>query len=800
MPMAEEETKPRVTAKSITADGKEVLNSTVIIQPATTVDQKKLKGANAIYEGKKKPFKVVQSLPMSIDDTDVDYLRTPLSIKDSAVLYNSLVYSRFNWTHNIFKIFWRRKDHIVGGTDRKRDKMSKLCDCQFTAGPHQFQIRMFVLKDEEIERRFEQEQKEKRESKQKAKEEKERLKEERRKLRELQEKERVLGVTPTSAGVAGPAVGTSATTVPSNSAAPKVAPVPSAPTVVTPSVVQAKPETVLNSKPDESTASATHSTQHTPPQVSVSTPVEPTEPATTAPAASTAPTTAVRTTSSKQAPESSASGVSTPAKSATTPIPAVSSSVTSDPQTTNETKKPIVPKPKQTQADYMASPENQLMITNLNAIAKVDTSLNSLMKIVASGNASTAQIAEFHKYIQRAREMGDTNGTLQRLQQEQQRKQKEELMQRQQRKLEEQRQRLLEKEEKKRQRQLLKESKPERKESETLTAFQMRYSKDANLVFEFTENTSSRFFFPKNAIIEVIDDFEETPMQQATVKSEILEENQQTDKLPPMKAEFKDVTPLGDDNGTPTSAYTPNQTPKTPTVDPIPAKATTKKPIKRKSHYDLLLSFIVVHNQVQIDEWEANEKAKEEARIKLEKEESQRELEEEENEKKRASQDSGHRLRKRPKRKKSNWSGTRKTRNASLNIEPEVEEKKDETVKPVPIFSCVTIGINKVSAKFVPILKNSVNSREKTLEYMEGIKKAGTQLDKYHLWYELDAFKDELLSEQLRFNLNRLDFIQGGSKLKGKAMLRRIVETGGATELEIKSIRQNSEDDDSGDN
>lgn len=168
--------------------------------------------------------------------------------------------------------------------------------------------------------------------------------------------------------------------------------------------------------------------------------------------------------------------------------------MTSDPQPATESKKTIVPKPKQTQADYMASPENQLMITNLNAIAKVDTSLNSLMKIVASGNASTAQIAEFHKYIQRAREMGDTNGTLQRLQQEQQRKQKEELIQRQQRKLEEQRQRLLEKEEKKRQRQLLKESKPERKESDTLTAFQMRYSKDANLVFEFTENTSSRFF------------------------------------------------------------------------------------------------------------------------------------------------------------------------------------------------------------------------------------------------------------------------------------------------------------------
>ncbi|MCH0629378.1 hypothetical protein JNB11_05315 [Kocuria palustris] len=63
-------------------------------------------------------------------------------------------------------------------------------------------------------------------------------------------------------------------------------------------------------------------------------------------------------------------------------------------------------KPAVAQPPGMDSPDNVVMISNLNAIARTDELLNALMKVVALGKASAAQIVTFQEYIKRAKDMG----------------------------------------------------------------------------------------------------------------------------------------------------------------------------------------------------------------------------------------------------------------------------------------------------------------------------------------------------------------------------------------------------------
>ncbi|KAM9934834.1 hypothetical protein OXX80_005572 [Metschnikowia pulcherrima] len=136
----------------------------------------------------------------------------------------------------------------------------------------------------------------------------------------------------------------------------------------------------------------------------------------------------------------------------------------------------------------LQSIDNTIMISNLNAIAKIDLSLNDLMKEVASGKASETQITRFKKYIERAKQMGPqphhadlyySRGLS--LPPDFPRPYSTRP--------------LIEKKP---------VAKPKVFNPMKLTAFQERYLHNATLVFEFLENPNVRYIIPQDSICEVL--------------------------------------------------------------------------------------------------------------------------------------------------------------------------------------------------------------------------------------------------------------------------------------------------------
>ena len=109
-----------------------------------------------------RPFEIIDCLPASLDVPDYNSALThPLTVKDSAVLYNSLVQSRKTWVKGeMFELYWKRPQRdshgapVVDSTLQNgiRDRMQKMCEATMSAGPHQFDVRLFILKDDEVEK------------------------------------------------------------------------------------------------------------------------------------------------------------------------------------------------------------------------------------------------------------------------------------------------------------------------------------------------------------------------------------------------------------------------------------------------------------------------------------------------------------------------------------------------------------------------------------------------------------------------------------------------------------------------
>lgn len=620
-----------------------------------------------------RPFKVVQNLPISVKKPDYSLLQHPLSIKDSATLNNSLMVSRHNWLHNVLPVCWtRREQYVYRAGDSKRDRMSKLCEVRMTCGPHTFDARVFILKEEAREKEFLDGVNQRREARQKRQAEKEKL-------------DKVKGT-----GSPHP-VSTSS-----------------------PSIVR-------------------------PPGVR---------------------------------------GPGRPPKNAAivAPVAQAAQSLPIDEKPKEEAQEQ--PKPKQPESDIMANPDNAVMIHNLNSMARDDKHLNGLMQIVASGSANKAQISEFQTYIKKAREIGDVDGYLKTVkfkkldgaastpfdavsddqavkrrrrrrltpeEKERERREKErEKQQRERERAERRAQKEKEKLEKKRMKQQLREERKrekalrkERGESlvtierdlkdpmdDKLTAFQQRYSEGATLIFEFLENTAARFFIPRDSIKEIIED------EDGDVKSE---------------------TP--------------------------------------KRHVDILFSFVLIHNQTEIDLYKAKQKLKRREREEAKQQKAQKQQKQQEQQKKKVKR-----------RKHSNWGvSKRKTRSSEqqqekdlqreLKLTYESDNEEDQVGGPTPIFTTMTVRVSGIPLKFAELVKNSGNPEEQAKVNMAKTIAQGKRMGTEHVWYHLDGVKDQLLAETLRFNLNRLDYVNSGGKLKGRAMLKKIVEKSGS-EADVKIRRR----------
>lgn len=423
-----------------------------------------------------RPFDVVANLPVSFNPPPngqyETIIKTPLTIKDSAVFYRSLMKSRYNYVHMcpMFELYWVKqssyarklveqdrplpksmkdeafgdREPVLGSEFSARDVMVKLCDASISLGPHEFAIRLFIAKDDRSEKVS------------KTKETKHPgIGKKKASGTEENHANNVPTSSQTSASATKPLPGQAPENPTPNSAAPQTAHNAD----ISPAGTNQSSDAVQNhdSQPSEKT----------------------------------------NNDSNAQSPEKEKASASP--TSLQTP-PTVPTKHVAVPQSSTPAPPPPAP-PAPADPNNMQSIENTIMISNLNAIARTDDSLNKLMKIVALGSASPLQISTFQGFIKQAREMGPqahhsylfnpiNHGEDRTSKQPKEKK-------------------------------TFKERKPKDKKEklpkdQKLTAFQEKYYVGATILFEFVESSNVRFKIPQNAIMEVLERTEEQTQNEGT--------------------------------------------------------------------------------------------------------------------------------------------------------------------------------------------------------------------------------------------------------------------------------------------
>lgn len=652
-----------------------------------------------------RPFELLLGLPVSYNKPPYghyeDVIKNPLTIKDSAVLYTSLLRSRYNHIYigPMFRLYWMKQtayakkladelkkeevylarntrhaatvkkvqaaqppkerdpsDRIpVLSTDvSARDVMVKLSDAALTIGPHNFQVRLFIAKDERSDKR--------------------------------KKMEAAQAPPPGPAPAPAPAPVSKPVAKPVVQPTPKPAPKPTSRIIPPLKPLADDPEDDLKDE-DESPSGLPKKPQvkvEKKPPIPVTKPpipiTKPPIPITKPPIPITKPPIPI-TKPPIPVTKPPIPVTKPPIPITKPPIPVTKPPIpVTKPPTPGQppTQTPGNPPPKNPAAD-MQSLENTIMISNLNAIARENPSLNTLMKVVASGKASQEQITVFKGFIERARAMGPQphhahlfpGGVL-----------------------------------------------PARYQSNVgrpriirsqlardlrLTAFQEKYLHNATLLFEFVENPNVRYMIPQYAIAEVI--------------------------------------------------------------PPSSVHVTEKKEDEDEEVQDIIVSFLWVHNVDEVEAYEKKyaeyEKAKkereEEERKKKEEEERERKEEEERKKKEEeaAAAAEGDEAAENdepaikvedkplPPRRKKKAPPPRKSTVKRLDrpIEPEIK------------FTSVTLTFHEIPARLMPIVANSFKPADEVRRKMEHILAHGTRMPNFYLWYQVDGKLDERVAEHLRLDL-----------------------------------------------
>lgn len=340
-----------------------------------------------------RPFETLENLPISYNppphENYEEVIKNPLTIKDSAVLYTALMRSRNTYVYHapMLKLYWvkqtayakklaemEKENEAIRDRDTKRrfskatsssletrtrtpvlstdvnarDVMSKLCEASLTVGPHSMDIRIFIAKD--------------------ARSEKSKAFAEISKVTEDEFAQHPLSYHPV--GYFAPL--------------PSVQPADTSATAPAPSQAGSKSGTPAEVKVEDEANEKEELAE--------------TQVAKPGSAATTVEESPKKGAKKSAKPPTAATTVKQETKPAPKPAPKPASG------SPNQDSAPSGP-PKPPPAN-LQSIENTIMISNLNAIATTDPSLNDLMKKVALGNASEEQINLFKRYIDRAKQMG----------------------------------------------------------------------------------------------------------------------------------------------------------------------------------------------------------------------------------------------------------------------------------------------------------------------------------------------------------------------------------------------------------
>lgn len=308
-----------------------------------------------------RPFENVHGLPVSYTaSSQSSFLNQPLTIKDTAVLYLSLIKSRSNYLKlcPMFQLYWvkqssyikklmeqdkpipehLKKDDIYANRScvlnndiSARDIMVKLLECGLSIGVHFFEIRVFIAKDERSDTKEEKERMKRERAEKKAQKEQEKLERKIKREQEMKEREerKIQKENEKREGL------------------------------------QKKKEEQSQGKPNNSVDT---------------------------------------TNGNKDKLESTKSLV----KDSKTSLKdkKVGKTVKVEEKSKPMSKSTSPSSPTTNNHGDLQSPDNQRMIDNLNYIGSKNKDFNDLMNQVASGRATTHQITHFQKYIQEAKCLG----------------------------------------------------------------------------------------------------------------------------------------------------------------------------------------------------------------------------------------------------------------------------------------------------------------------------------------------------------------------------------------------------------
>lgn len=770
-----------------------------------------------------RPFKEIEGLPMSIDEPSYSILNNALSLKDSAVLYSSLMRSRKSYTNgNIFDLYWAKGKTKFDNDVNARDRMNKFCDCSMVIGPHNYDVRFFILKDDEVEKKRQDEKekkKEKRAAAKKMREEKQRLKE----LKNKAKQEALTGQPPNQlngqpqqvnpiGGAQPPASnegsssqlqsisgagdtegdkskidddeevddddedsddnesdsndersreGSAQPASKENTQSPLEVDV----NATNPIEQEQQPESDAlggGPKPNESgtSVSAVPSTQQSPIDVPQDRPLPPLQ--VQKPTDIEQPP-KVDETSQPQSQLQSTPSSETPAPQPKPQQPSLQAqpeSQTSQPESqashtvqqsppqpvTRPNQVPQVPQqpqsvpqpPPPSQNDIMQTPESQMMIANLNFIARMEPALNSLMKIVATGNAKPEQIREFQGYIQRAKSMGPTPYYRQTFPNAPMNQSPRSPMAPQAPAPKK-----------------VKPPKPPKKvkppKEKQLTTFQEMYVDGADLVFEFSENPNIRYHLPKDSIIEKLENDE-------ILISTLVIHNRDQIKRWKKRQEAKKLREKKDKDEKPEDGEDDKEKDdqKISVKEEEEGKKETQDPSKDEN-----VPQARVRKTRKMLEKEAEEKEAEAKRVA------------EEEEKGRAEREEKEKLEKEQKAKEQKEKQEKEAKEAA------------EDQEPTPYFSAISFTLTNISKRYLPIFHNSFNKYEEVKEKMEKTLKEGIRVPKYFLWYSVDAYEDENLAEALREALYLIE-----NPPKGKNRKRALEENPLLSNTTTKKIKK----------
>ncbi|QLG73222.1 hypothetical protein HG535_0E03060 [Zygotorulaspora mrakii] len=594
--------------------------------------------------GNSRPFEIVADLPCSLESAQYSALTHPLSVKDSAVLYDSLVRSRKTWVHGeMFDLYFTKtakppKESTPTKPDgspkgmimQVRDKMQKMCDCIMFGGPHTFPIRLFILKNDEIEQKWQEEQ----DTKKKEKEEKRKREQDEKKRRIEQKKQQQL--------------------------------------------LRKQEREKMIQLQKENKAKAKMEQEH------------------------------LKLKRKEELRKE---------KEENKKVKKNSSGSNRQPHTS-------LHRVKQNSSNSQSVTDPK-MIANLNLMAQRDPKLNSLMASVAKGDATLDQVEEFKKFIEIAKksppppgwnpplstkgsqgttEKVSVNKTVQPTEHTMSSAQPKKLL-------------------------VEKSSENTEQSNENIAASKEKFNKSNEKIKAFNEKTDEsreKINEPKAATderMETTDELEKKSKKDADIAAErhrVASGNRRRVKKE-TELDTKPVSTLSpelneEDKSMQLTAFQQKYVEGAQLILEYQEYTHSRYMLPKNAiiEYvettgDFIISWIMVHNIKEIARYKSK------------------------------------RLRELCKEFKTEEEIARVKSEFNIYLQKNC---------PRPLYSPMTVKISGIHRKFVPIVLNSVDSLEKTQKEMESIMDIGTRLSGYNLWYQLDAYDDKMLAENLRVGLN----------------------------------------------